>query len=268
MADNDPVFGIVVGSNTNHCGQTDNITQPHEGDQASVFRRVMRHADVNPLDVSYVEMHGTGTQAGDATEIKSVMSVFVPGRERTAALPARPLFLGSAQANIGHAESASGVSSLVKVLQMMKHNTIPPHCGIKTRINQNYPLDLADRGVHIALRPTPWVRPQGGKRAAFLNNFSAAGGNTAILLEDAPPAWPVEGRHDPRPTHMVAVTAQSPKALRDNLAAMIASLKANPSVSLPALSYTTTARRIHHSYRVAVSGGNVPDILSALEARH
>lgn len=265
-ADNDPIFGVIVGSNTNHCGHTESITRPHEGDQVSVFRRILRYADTNPLDVSYVEMHGTGTQAGDATEMNSVLSVFVPDCDRTASLPERPLFLGSAKANIGHAESASGVSSLVKVLQMMKHSTIPPHCGIKTRINHRYPLDLAERGVHIALRPTPWVRPQGGKRAAFLNNFSAAGGNTAILLEDAPPARLVEG-HDPRPRHIITITAQSPRALSDNLAAMIAFLEANPSVSLPALSYTTTARRMHHSYRVAVSGTNVASILSALHTR-
>lgn len=56
-ADNDPIFGVIVGSTTNHCGQTDSITRPHEGDQSSVFRRVMRYANYDPLDVGYIEMH-------------------------------------------------------------------------------------------------------------------------------------------------------------------------------------------------------------------
>ena len=185
QADKDPIFGVIAGATTNHCGQTDSITRPHEGDQISVFNRIMRYANVNPLDISYIEMHGTGTQAGDATEMNSVLSAFVPGRER---MPRYPLYLGSAKANIGHAESASGVSSLIKVLTMMKKNEIPPHCGIKTKINHNYPLDLKERNVNIAFKPLPWHRTDfiSGKRTVFLNNFSAEGGNTAVLLDDGP----------------------------------------------------------------------------------
>ena len=269
QADNDPILGVIVGSNTNHCGQADSITRPHEGDQASVFKRIIRHSDIDPLDVGYIEMHGTGTQAGDATEMNSVLSVFVPEFKRTSVQPARPLYLGSAKANIGHAESASGVSSLIKVLMMMKHSEIPLHCGIKNRINHNYPLDLAQRGVHIALETTPWRRQDAasGKRVAFLNNFSAAGGNTAILLEDAPASTPEPlAENDSRSVHVVAVTAKSAKSLAANVNLLISFLEKNRSVSLATLSYTTTARRIHHNYRVIVSGSDVSSILSGLKS--
>jgi acyl transferase domain-containing protein len=269
-ADHDPIFGVIVGTATNHCGQTDSITRPHEGDQASVFKRIMRYAGVDPLDISYIEMHGTGTQAGDATEMNSVLSVFVPERKRTDSSPQRPLYLGSAKANIGHAESASGVSSLIKVLMMMKNSEIPPHCGIKTRINHNYPLDLAERGVRIAFNPTPWRREDSisGKRAVFLNNFSAAGGNTAVLLEDAPPQSTVDAAAvDPRPAHLVAVTAKTAKSLAGNLDALASWLEANPEVSLPALSYTTTARRMHHNYRAMVSGADTASVLAGIRTR-
>ena len=270
-ADNDPIFGVIVGSNTNHCGQAESITRPHEGDQVSVFKRIIRHSNIDPLDVGYIEMHGTGTQAGDATEMNSVLSVFVPEFKRTSMQPVRPLYLGSAKANIGHAESASGVSSLIKVLMMMKHSEIPLHCGIKNRINHNYPLDLAQRGVHIALETKPWRREDvaSGKRVAFLNNFSAAGGNTAILLEDAPaPVSKPIFEKDSRPVHLVAVTAKSAKSLVANINSLTSFLQTSGhSVSLPALSYTTTARRMHHNYRVLVSGSDIESILSGLKSR-
>ena len=214
-------------------------------------------------------MHGTGTQAGDATEMNSVLSVFVPEYKRTSMQPARPLYIGSAKANIGHAESASGVSSLIKVLMMMKHNEIPRHCGIKTRINHNYPLDLAQRGVHIAMKTTQWRRQEAAsnKRATFLNNFSAAGGNTAILLEDAPLRQPIAGK-DARSCHIVAVTAKSPKSLVANIDSLVSFIeKKSPANSLSALSYTTTARRMHHNYRAIVSASDISSILSALKSR-
>jgi naphtho-gamma-pyrone polyketide synthase len=223
----------------------------------------MRHANVNPLDISYVEMHGTGTQAGDGTEMNSVLSVFVPGRERT---PHHPLHLGSVKANVGHAESASGVSALIKVMMMMKHNEIPPHCGIKTKINHTYPVDLKDRNVNIALKPVPWHRGDSvnGKRTVFLNNFSAAGGNTAVLLEDAPiPRSGNEGK-DPRSTHLVTVTAKSAKSLKGNIEALISFLEKNPNISLPALSYTTTARRMQHNYRTICSAPNIKSLQDTL----
>ncbi|KFY41333.1 hypothetical protein V494_03051 [Pseudogymnoascus sp. VKM F-4513 (FW-928)] len=263
QADNDPIFGVIVGAYTNHCDQTDSITRPHEGDQTSVFKRIIRHANVNPLDISYVEMHGTGTQAGDATEMNSVLSVFAPERKR---VPDYPLYLGSAKANIGHAESASGVSSLIKVLMMMKHNEIPPHCGIKKRINHNYPLDLKERNVNIAYTPIPWHRTSSGKRSVLLNNFSAAGGNTAVLLEDAPLlSHPTDIGSDPRSVHLVAVTGKSAKSLNDNIKALAGFLELNPETSLPALSYTTTARRMHHSHRTICSGSDIKCISDALQ---
>lgn len=263
--DNDPIFGIISGATTNHCGQTDSITRPHEGDQTSVFKRIIRHAGVNPLDVSYVEMHGTGTQAGDATEMNSVLSVFVPDRQR---MPRHPLYLGSAKANIGHSESASGVSSLIKVLMMMKHDEIPPHCGIKTKINHNYPLDLKERNVNIAFKPTPWSRDKFpcGKRYAFLNNFSAAGGNTAVLLEDAP-LPKSENERDPRTFHIVTLSSKTAKSLKGNIELLIKYLESTNDVPVSGLSYTTTARRLQHTYRAVAVGRDAISIAESLRSR-
>ncbi|KAH7134406.1 hypothetical protein EDB81DRAFT_903350 [Dactylonectria macrodidyma] len=263
--DNDPIFGIISGATTNHCGQTDSITRPHEGDQTSVFKRIIRHAGVNALDISYVEMHGTGTQAGDATEMNSVLSVFVPERQR---MPNHPLYLGSAKANIGHSESASGVSSLIKVLMMMKHSEIPPHCGIKTKINHNYPLNLKERNVNIAFKPTPWLREDTpcGKRFAFLNNFSAAGGNTAVLLEDAP-LRDAEPLNDPRTFHLVTVSSKTAKSLKGNIESLITHLEAHTEISASDLSYTTTARRTQHPYRVVAIGTDASSIAESLRSK-
>ena len=202
-------------------------------------------------------MHGTGTQAGDATEMKSVLGVFAPEKPRK-----KPLYLGTAKANIGHAESASGVASLIKLLSMFKCNKIPPHCGIKTKINHTYPTDWDERNVHIPMRATEWQRENGEKRLAFLNNFSAAGGNTAVLVEDAPER---RSGHDRRSRHLVALTAKTVKSLQGNIANMVQYLTDYPGVSLSSLSYTTTARRMHHSYRLLVSGSDVASVRNQLQ---
>ncbi|KAJ5104649.1 hypothetical protein NUU61_001996 [Penicillium alfredii] len=266
QADNDPIYGVIAGAYTNHSAEAVSITRPHVGAQAFIFDKLLNEADIDPKEVSYIEMHGTGTQAGDAVEMQSVLDVFAPDHRRG---PTQSLHLGSAKSNVGHGESASGVTSLVKVLMMMRKNMIPPHCGIKTKINHNFPTDLPQRNVHIALEPTPWNRPNGGKRRMFLNNFSAAGGNTALLMEDGP--LREQDVNDPRSVHPVMVSARSQSALRNNVGALVQYIdtnknlfNVNDSSLLADISYTTTARRIHHPFRVAASGSTLEEIRDAL----
>lgn len=145
---------------------------------------------------------------------------------------------------------------------MMENNEIPPHCGIKTKINHNFPTDLKARNVHIALEPAPWKRPGDGKRSVFMNNFSAAGGNTALLMEDAPTAISKSPR-DNRSCHLVAVSAKSMESLQRNIDALIRFIDDTPDLSLPAISYTSTARRIHHSFRSIVAGADLQTVQQA-----
>ena len=266
QADNDPIYGVIAGVDTNHCGGSVSITRPDEGDQLSLFKRILRQSNTSPIDVSYVEMHGTGTQAGDAAEMSSVLNAMASGCER---MPDRPLYLGAVKANVGHAESASGVSALIKVLMMMQFNEIPPHIGIKNKINSHYPPDLTARNVHIVTEPTPWAKAnhRGWKRISLINNFSAAGGNTAVLLEDAPKRQQYRSVTDTRALHLVVITANSLKSLQANMTSLLSYIDKNPDTSLPALSYTTTARRTHHKFRASLMGNDIVTIKSALEYR-
>lgn len=264
LLDGDPIFGTILGAYTNHSAEAVSITRPHSGAQRAIFGRILDSANVEGSEVSYVEMHGTGTQHGDACEMDSVLSTFAPGGARRP----KSLHLGSAKANIGHAESASGVASLIKVLLMMKNNAIPPHVGIKTKINRNFPTDLDQRNVHIAMKVKPWMRPDASLepfgRRAFVNNFGAAGGNSSVLIEDGP-LRPLLGVNDPAwAQHVIAVSAKTPGSFKKNVQSLLRYLDEFPDVSLDSLSYTTTARRTHYNFRTAVVGATVGDIKKSL----
>ena len=260
-ADKDNILGVILASATNHSADAISITHPHAPTQQHLYKQLLNRAAIDAHDVCYVEMHGTGTQAGDGTEMESVTNVFAdPSHKRRSD---QPLHLGAVKANIGHGEAASGVSALIKVLLMMEKNAIPPNCGIKHGMNQGFPRDLEARNVHIPLRVTPWPRPDGRVRRVYVSNFSAAGGNTGIILEDAPLVSQPDTQ-DPRSTHIVTVSAKSKSSLRNNLQHLIDFINDNPTVALPSLSYTTTARRIHHNYRVAVAEPGLAAIKKSL----
>ncbi|KAJ5540753.1 polyketide synthase [Penicillium frequentans] len=255
--DNDNILGVIAGSATNHSANAVSITHPHAATQANLFRQILTQSGVSPLDVDVVEMHGTGTQVGDVIEMESVTSVFSPpGVKRS-----HPLHISSVKANIGHAEAAAGMAALIKVLLSFQHNEIPRHVGIKTALNPRFP-DLGELNIHIPETNTPWPRNASRKRYAMVNNFSAAGGNTSLLLEE-PPARP-SPKGWPCTRFVVAVSAKNIVSLIGNLESLISHLDNDPAIHLPSLSYTTAARRMHHAYRVAVEGATIQQVSDSL----
>jgi iterative type I PKS product template protein len=263
IADKDNILALILGTATNHSADAVSITHPHGGTQEILYRNILDMAGVDPLDVDYVEMHGTGTQAGDGTEMKSVTNVFAPADRKRSAQ--QSLYLGSVKANVGHGEAASGVTALIKVLMMLQKSTIPPHIGIKKTINKTFPKDLAERNVHIAYHSTPLIGKPGQPRRVFVNNFSAAGGNSGLLLEDGPAQ--VRGAIDGRSTHVISITAKSKSAMIKNTERLIEYIEQHPNASLGDISYTTTARRIQHNWRIAVTGFELNQVKGLLKAK-
>lgn len=262
-ADNDNILGVILGAATNHSAEAVSITHPDATAQSELTRKVLSRAGIDPLDVSYVEMHGTGTQAGDLVEIKSVTDVFAPTVRRRSVN--QPLHIGAVKANVGHSESAAGVTAMLKVLLMLEKEKIPPHIGIKGTINPGFPKDLDKRNVHIPFEEKPWAHVAGKKRIAVVNNFGAAGGNTSIIMEEAAPREITET--DPRPNHAITVSAKSKASLRGNIEKYLSHLEKNPDLSIADLSYTTTARRHHHSYRVGFTAANIEQVKTQLSSK-
>lgn len=268
-ADNDNILGVILGAGTNHSAEAVSITHPHAGHQAFLSRQVLRQAGVDPLDVSYVELHGTGTQAGDHEEMQGILDVYAPLTRRRAA--DNPLHVGAVKANLGHGESVAGTTALIKVLIMFQKRAIPPHIGIKGDINPSFPKDLARRNLHIPTAMTSWQQPRPDKkRLAVVNNFGAAGGNTTMVLEEAPVRCVGDEEHkDPRQTHVVSVSAKTKSSLAGNIQRLLDHLDLGgpDDTRLADLSYTTTARRHQHGYRVAVAISSKTELRKQLSAQ-
>ncbi|KAF2420217.1 putative polyketide synthase [Tothia fuscella] len=254
--DNDKIIGVIAAAATNHSAESASITQPHAGAQIDNYRQVLQAAAINPYDVSYIELHGTGTQVGDAVESESIASVFAPLR------PVRPagntLYLGAVKSNIGHGEAAAGIASLLKALLVFRKCQIPPHVGIVTTMNPVVLKNIEKRNITLVTENTPWVKPIDNKRYALVNSFGAHGGNTTLLLEDAPEK--IKNGEDTRKAHVISVSAKSKQSLTKNIDALREYLEQNPETSLADLSYTTCARRMHHNTRIATSVSSISQL--------
>ncbi|ORY71359.1 uncharacterized protein BCR38DRAFT_416564 [Pseudomassariella vexata] len=269
LTDNDTVLAVIASGATNHSAESVSITQPHAGVQKENYRQVLDRAGVSPLDVNFVELHGTGTQVGDAVESESVLNFFAPlGRRQRSK---QRLHLGAVKSNIGHGEAAAGIASLIKVLLMYRHGTIPRHVGIKTTMNPVVAQHLANRNAGVLSENSPWLPMSNGlKRYSIVNSFGAHGGNTTLLLEDAPLPRIKEDDDTSRPRtatcQVVCISAKSKASLRGNVGALLRYLDSHQATELSDVAYTTCARRIHHHIRIAASVSSTEQLRHFLQA--
>lgn len=177
VVENDRILGVIRGVELNQSGMAHSITHPHEPTQESLLKRVLERSDTDPHLVNFVESHGTGTQAGDVTEMQSLRQILAVDRSSN-----NPLYIGSIKANIGHLGAASGSASLAKVLLMLRHDMIPAQVSFK-KLNPKIPcLDIDN--IVISTENISWLPvAEGGRRLALINNSGATGSNAAMIIE-------------------------------------------------------------------------------------
>ncbi|XP_041987892.1 fatty acid synthase-like [Aricia agestis] len=113
------VYATVRGVSVNTDGyKTQGITYPSGEMQRQLIKSAYKDAQLKSEDVAFVEAHGSGTKAGDFEEVTSITEVICKNRSS-------PLLIGSLKSNMGHAEVAAGLCSIIKVLLAMERNVIP-----------------------------------------------------------------------------------------------------------------------------------------------
>lgn len=259
VAHNDNILAVVAASGRNHSGNSTSITTSDAGAQERLFQKVMRNAQVSPDDVSYIEMHGTGTQIGDPAEMGAVASTFKHRRRVNG-----PLTVGGVKANIGHGEAAAGMAELLKCIMMFQKDIIPPQAGMPHALNPTFP-PLSELNIEIPSEPRAFNKEFNKPRRILLNNFDAAGGNACMLLEDYSPTGNEQGAADPRSSHVVVTSARTRASYHANKRKLVEGLRANPAARIEDVAYTTTARRMHHPFRFACTASSIQDLITKLE---
>ena len=177
LRDRDHILALIRGSAVNQDGRTAGIAAPNASAQQAVIREALAQAGVVPGELTYVEAHGTGTSIGDPIEVealKAVLGKSSPGET--------PCLMGSVKANIGHAENASGMASLAKVLNCLEHGEIPGQVHFQ-KLNPR--ISLAGTRIAIPAKPQPW--PRAARRLAGISSFGFGGTNAHVVIEEAPP---------------------------------------------------------------------------------
>ncbi|MCJ1312673.1 polyketide synthase pks13 [Agyrium rufum] len=260
IAHNDNILAVVAATGRNHSGNSSSITTSDAHAQERLFKKIMRNAQVSPDDISYVEMHGTGTQIGDPAEMSAVANTFKHRRRVNGPLP-----VGGVKANFGHSEAAAGMAELIKCIMMFKKDIIPPQAGMPHALNPRFP-PLSECNIEILSNPKTFKKEAHQPRRILLNNFDAAGGNACMLLEDYVSTDRKQVIPDSRSSQVIVTSARTKASYQANKVKLITWLQENPAAKLEDIAYSTTARRVHHPFRFACTVSTTQELVKKLEA--
>ncbi|XP_035981648.1 highly reducing polyketide synthase easB-like [Fundulus heteroclitus] len=257
LQDHDHIWGIISKTAVNQDGHSVTpITKPSMTQQEDLLRRIYSDAEI--ATVRYIEAHGTGTPVGDPTEAGSISNVIAKARP----CGSGTLRIGSVKGNIGHTESAAGVAGLIKVLLMMKHETIVPSVFYSDEASS---IDAKTLNIKIPKNTEKWESTSA--KVAGVNNFGFGGTNAHAIVKQHTQTH-LKKQSSEKMVKYFVLSANSQKSLTMTIEDTIKQLEADTTVELDSVLYTSACRRSHqkHKYRKAIVVSSVGDLKEKLMA--
>jgi len=162
------IYAEIIGYGAN--ADAYHITAPApEGEGAArCMRLALEDAELNPLDVNYINAHGTSTPYNDANETQAVKRVFGEHAARLA--------VSSTKSMTGHALGAAGAIEAGYTALTVHHGAIPP------TINYEHPDPECDLD-YVPNRARP-----AQVDVALSNSFGFGGTNACLAFRKCPPS--------------------------------------------------------------------------------
>jgi nodulation protein E len=149
------IAGLGMSSDAHH------LTQPLADGAARAMRAALLDAGVEPGAIDYINAHGTGTQANDATEAQAIREVFGAHAGKVA--------VSSTKSMHGHALGAAGALEAAATLMALDQGVIPPTAN----------FNEADPACALDVVPNT---PRVARIEWALSNSFAFGGLNAVLV--------------------------------------------------------------------------------------
>ncbi|CAL8085106.1 unnamed protein product [Orchesella dallaii] len=258
IRDQDNIWALLRGTGMTQEGVSKSMGTPTVQCESLAMTNALEDAKVDPALVSYVEAHGTGTVVGDPMEVAAIAKAYHSDQRK------EPLLIGSVKTNVGHTESCSGITGIMKVVLSMHHEVIPPHRNFETL---NPAIDLDAVPAKIPLKAVNWPRQSGVPRLAGVSSFGITGTDAHAIIEEPPVFHSKVLSSDDidRPIHIMKISAKSDEALDILLENYKAFLNTGDIPKFQDIAYTANVGRADFSQRAILVAKSNEDAIKSIQ---
>ncbi|MFI9407013.1 amino acid adenylation domain-containing protein [Nocardia sp. NPDC052316] len=254
----DTVLAVIEASHAGHHGGGQRFESPSVEGMVRSLHETLARAGATADDIGYVECAAAGSALADAAEVEALSRVL---GERAA--EGAPLPIGTVKSTLGHAEAASGIAQLARVVAQIGTGTILP-TPASDELNPMVPWPYLPVRVSRTGEPL-----SAGTPLTVVQGFAAGGGFAHLLLR-AHHRHNDRGDRDAQPSRPRAVVWSG--ATRDQLIASLSRLgewlatDAAADVSLDDLAFSTQRGRTALHWRWGCQARTVAELRANIEA--
>ncbi len=174
--DGDRIYSIIHGVASASDGNSSSLLAPAVSGQLLALERAWNQCELNKDDIGLIEAHGTGTPAGDNTELETLKTFFGNREHQQDSADAPFAGIGSVKSMIGHTMPASGAAGLIKASLAVYHGVKP------VTLQADEPNPLVEQTRFKLLDSTQNWKQARGERIAGVNAFGFGGINAHVVL--------------------------------------------------------------------------------------
>ncbi|MGL4305638.1 MAG: polyketide synthase [Mycobacteriaceae bacterium] len=167
------IYGRVLATGINHNGAGFPIAVPNADAQKRLISKTIAQSGIRTEDIGLIEGHGTGTAVGDPLELAALAQTY-----GSTAIAEGNVMLGSVKSNLGHAQAASGMLGLLKMLLCGNNGRIVPSLYSENPTNT---IDWESTRLRLASELQPWDCIDGWRYGA-ISSFGVTGTNAHAIL--------------------------------------------------------------------------------------
>ncbi|KAK2141939.1 hypothetical protein LSH36_1013g01039 [Paralvinella palmiformis] len=171
IRDGDHVHGIIRASVSGYHGDSLDMTVGNVESISEVMLKLYQRTGISPDNVDYVETSASGNPKDDILEAEVISKVFSKRKN--------PIKIGSCKANIGHAEHASGMASLIKSTMMLSSREYYPQANF-SEFNSSIPAHKWNLEIQKKYEKYDSPKPM----LIGINSVSTTGQVVHVILEE------------------------------------------------------------------------------------
>ncbi len=240
LADEDQIYATICGTAINSDGRSQGISAPSRRSQKECITQAYKRAGIPPSSSQYVEAHGTGTRQGDPIELRAIGETIGADRKKD-----KPLRIGSVKTNLGHGETAAGITGLIKAALCIKKRKLPPSIHYKL---PNPSINFEELGLRVQTQYEDFPN-NSQPLIVSVSSFGFGGTNAhAVLREHLSSNESIILQQIKPKLHLFYLTAKSSLALDQLIIDYVKFINLDPKIDIYDLCINTNIHRSKFNY--------------------